>query len=405
MKHFYKIFALLFIATISWGCNDDTNYSMPPAEGTTATKSFATDDGASNIGNRTCGYKAYRLLKDAGPEVGKTLGYQNITDKEYEEIETFTNNLVATCTSDEEKYTTIAKWVHNNVTYSHANNDPYEVFKNRLGVCQGYANLLKVMLHTQDIPCVITNGMLNPYGGHAWNFVYVTNKWIASDPTNNISYSASSYSSNSQYEPWSIDAVLFEDEYCTYNYYEKQLNVCSIKEGHESVSIPYSAGGWIVGMLNPTVQVRWSVKELYIGANIQSFGDAYIGLKNLSTSIERIYVDPDSKYFESYSTGVYDKNKSGDNLVLVASGARHIELKPIEAFDKESQLRDLTFLETITFVPGTKNIGAWAVERCPSLHTVYVAPETTIEENAFTSVASDFKIVRGNYTNIPQIKY
>ena len=90
-------------------------------------------------------------------------------------------------------------------------------------------------------------------------------------------------------------------------------------------------------------------------------------------------------------------------MLVVAPKVTSIELKAIETFDKESKLKNLQNLETITFVQGTKTIGAWTVEYCPNLHTVYVPEETVIEENAFTGVASHFKIVRSNFTNIPEI--
>ncbi len=404
MKHLYTFLTLLSI-TFFASCSDNSNYGIPTDDEPTQTKAFATDDGATDISKRSGGYIAYKLLKDAGIGITDTLGYINITDEQYAEIKKFARELVDGCTTDAQKHDVIFKWITKNIKYEWGDNDPYAVFVNKKGICQGYANLLKVMLHSQNVPCVIVNGMLEPIGGHAWNYVYYNDKWYVSDPTNNFIFSSGSYSANSQYVPKSIDAVLFEDDYCTYTYYEGMLNVRSIKEGHESVSIPYSAGGYKVTMLNPSVKVPESVKEIYIGSNITSFGESIVGLSKYAPSVENLYIDPENEHFESFSAGIYDKNKTGDNLVLVAEGVKHLELKPIVSFDKESKLRNLPSLETLTFTPGTRKIGSWAVENCPKLRIVYAPVETNIDSNAFRGVAPGYIIIRGNFTNIPQIKY
>lgn len=400
MKHFYQLFALLFTATLFLNCNDDSNMGIGSIDEPVATKSFAEDDGSTDLSQRTNGYKVYKLLQAAGPEIGLSLTDVNITNEQYAEIKAFTDELVAGCTTYEEIHNDVHGWLVKNIRYDYGyDQDPYPVFKNRVGICQGYANLMKVMLHTQGVPCVLTNGYI-PAGGHAWCNVYFNDRWYASDPTNNHYFKSSAYSSNSQYNPTSISVPLFEDEYCTYSYYEAQLNVNSIKEGAESVTIPFSAGGFIVSNLNP-VKVAASVKELYVGTNIASFGEGMVGLTKYSV-IENIYIDPESTHFESFSTGVYDK---AGNLKFIAPYAKHLELKPIALFDKECVIKDLPNLETITFVPGTAKIDAWAVERCPKLHTVYMPQETMVNSSAFTGVSGAFRIVRGNYTNIPQIKF
>lgn len=407
MKHFYQLFALLFTATLFLNCNDDSNMGIGSIDEPVATKSFAEDDGSTNLSQRSAGYKSYKLLQAAGPEVGMSLGNISITDEQYAEIKAFTDELVANCVTDEQIHSIVHSWLVNNIQYEHygyVDNNPYPVFKNKKAICQGYANLMKVMLHSQGVPCVLTNGYI-PAGGHAWCNAYFNGTWYASDPTNNHYFKSSAYGSNKHYEPTSIDAVLFEDEFCTYSYYEAQLNVNSIKEGHETVSIPYSAGGFTVSMLSPIINVPTSVKEIYVGANITSFGENIIGLSARSTTIERIHIDPVNTKFESFSTGVYYKDRTGDNLIMVAPGAKHIELKPIALFDKECVIKGLPNLETITFVPGTAKIDAWAVERCPKLHTVYMPQETMVNSSAFTGVSGAFRIIRGNYTNIPQIKF
>lgn len=410
MKNIYKFLSLITIAALCISCSDD-NDKMGLGEidniEQAQTKSFAENDGATNLTKRSAGFKANKLLTVAGPSVGETLGYVNITDAQYAEIKAYADKLVADagCTTDEEKHKVLFDWVYGNIKYEWSDNDPYPVFKNRKGICQGYANLLKVMLHSQGIPCVITNGMLQPFGGHAWLYVYYNSRWYVSDPTNNYYYIGTMYTSNSQYEPTSLDAVLFEDEYCTYDYYEGALNVRSIKPGQEVVSIPFSAGGLMISKVSPTVPVPSTVKEIYIGANINSLGDSYVGLSNLAPSLAGIYVDPSNTTLESFSNVVYNKSESGYTMCFVAPAVRYIELKAIESFDKESLLKNLPNLEQITFVPGTKNIGVWTVENCPSLQVAYVPNETTVANGAFSGVSKYFVMIRGNYTNIPQIKY
>lgn len=404
MKQLYNLFALFFVAAMLWNCSDDSNFGVAAPEEAVVTKSFAQDDGSQDLSQRTTGYIAYKLLSTAGPDVGRSLADVNITDEQYAEIKEFTDKLVEGCTTDVEVHSTVFNWVSNSIDYTWSDNDPYPVFKNKKGICQGYANLLKVMLHTQGVPCVLTNGYMQVNLGHAWCYAYFDKTWYVSDPTNNRYHKAIQYkTAGSDYDPRSLSAVLFEDEYCTYTYNEGALNVQSIKEGCESVSVPFSAGGFVVSSLNPA-KVHESVKELYVGANITSFGEGIVGL-SIYSAVEKIIIDPENKNFESFSAAVYDKNISGNNLVLIAPGAKHLELKAIEVFDKECKLKDLPNIETMTFVPGTKRIDAWAVERCPKLHTVFMPQETVVNSSSFTGVAGSFKIIRGNFTNIPQIKY
>ena len=144
--------------------------------------SFAKDDGSTIYDSPT--KLVADLLTKAGPEIIKGLGYITITEKEYQEIKEFTDQLVKEVKKPFDIYSTIFKWVTTNVEYTNGvNNDPYPVFKNLQGVCQGYANLLSVMLHSQKIYAFIANGILNPVGGHAWNYVYIGGNWYAIDTT------------------------------------------------------------------------------------------------------------------------------------------------------------------------------------------------------------------------------
>lgn len=407
MKKLYTL--ILIIATaMQVSCSDDNKMSIvtPADESENAAlapaHTFPKDDGSTEL-NGINGKKAYDLLVKAGPSVGNTISYIEIASNEYIEIAQYTSNLVKDCKTAEEKYLKIFNWLTSNIKYTYGvSNNAYPVFKSKKGICQGYANLLKVMLHTQNIPCVNVNGTI-PEGGHAWNYVYYNDKWYCSDPTNGIRYAADEYAKRSNFSPTMFEVTLFEDEYCTYGFYEGHLNVNSIKSGNSSVVIPYSAGGFKVTMLNPRTG-SGDVTELYIGTNITTLGENVIGLESGTPMLENIYVDPENSSLESFSNVVYTKNKNNYSIIVAAPATKFIELKPIPSFDKESKIKNLKYLETITFVPGTEKIGDWTVENCPMLHTAYIAPETIVNKNAFKGTAANFQIIRGNFTNIPQIK-
>ncbi|MBO5263314.1 MAG: transglutaminase domain-containing protein [Bacteroidaceae bacterium] len=411
MKQLYTIFTAVAASVISISCSDDNNIgtSMNDIDfATMQTKSFVEEDDSKELSGAINGQIA-TLLNTAGPEIAGTLNRMlPMTDEEYNEIATFTNNLVKNCTTEAETYITIFDWIVANISYEYGyDNEPYPVFKNKKAICQGYSNLLNVMLTSQGIPCINVNGLLLAYpgGGHAWNYVYYNNRWYVSDPTNNMRASLVSYSKYQHLSPTSIDAILFEDECCTYTFYESQLNIHSIKANSTSVSIPYSVKGIKVTSLNPATAISPDIEEIYIGSNIKTLGENFIGLATWAPNLQRVFVDPDNTNLESFSNVVYKKNGTDYSICFIPSAVRHIELKPIANFDKESSIKNLHNLETVTFVPGTASIGAYTVEKCPKLHTAYVANSTSIDESAFTGVAADFKIIRGDYTNIVPVKY
>ena len=84
-----------------------------------------------------------------------------------------------------------------------------------------------------------------------------------------------------------------------------------------------------------------------------------------------------------------------------------VELMPIEVIYKNT-IYDHPGVEAIIFAPGTKRIENWAIENCPNLKVAYVPEDAEVAPNAFGTlgrdVHRDFQIVRGDYTNIPQIK-
>ena len=329
------------------------------------------------------------LLTKTGTEIIKGMGYVQIKDDEYQEIKKFTDELVSGLTSANDVYNKIFKWVSQEVKYSNGvNNDPYPVFKNKQGVCQGYANLLTVMLHSQDIPVLIVNGMLNPYGGHAWNYVY-TDKWYVSDPTNKRHFVMSELSKYTDLVPLELDVDLFEDENFVYDFYEGHLNIREVKKSGNKLVVPFSVQGFQISSFNPDTPLPTNIQEIYIGKNIHTLGESIIGLKNLAPSVKHAYVDPDNPYIESYGQVIYRNSFT----YYVPASAQIIQLKDFKNLEKNI-LTDLSKLETLVVQAGTNKIEAYAIENCPNLKKAYVPNKTTVDADAFYGVHSTFQIIR-----------
>ena len=329
------------------------------------------------------------LLTKTGPEIIKGMGYVQIKDDEYKEIKEFTDNLVNGLTSSDDIYKKIFQWVSSEVKYTNGvNNDPYPVFKNKQGVCQGYANLLTVMLYSQDIPVLIANGLLNPVGGHAWNYVYL-DKWYVSDPTNKGHFLMSELSKYTHLVPLELDADLFEDENFVFDFYEGHLNLRQVKKSDAKLVVPFSTNGFQVTSFNPDTALPTNVQEIYIGKNIKTLGESIIGLNIHAPSVKHAYVDPDNDQMESYGQVIYRNSFT----YYIPASAEIIELKAFSTLEKNI-LTNLSKLETLIVQSGTNKIEAYAIENCPNLKKAYVPAKTTVDTNAFYGVHSTFQIIR-----------
>lgn len=344
-----------------------------------------------------------KLQADYIAEMTDTLGRANITPGQYAEIQEFTEKLVAGLTTQKDKYTRCFNWIVQNVKYEYTDNDPYAVFKNLTGVCQGYANLLFIMLHSIDIPAFVCNGILNPIGGHAWNYVYCDGKWYVSDPTNNGSWILAATSSYSHLLPSSFDVVLAKNNGAWFNYTEYNLNICSVESDDAVFIVPFSALGYQVTSFSPTVPLNPNIKQINIGKNIKSLGEGYIGLSYNAPNVEYVEVDPENTTFASYLGVVYRKNGSEFQLTYIPAAMKCVELMPMETMYKNT-IYNHNGVETLIIAPGTKKIEPWGVEKCPKLKIAYVPEDTEIANNAFAGVHPDFQIIRGDYTNIPEIR-
>ena len=349
---------------------------------------------ALNAGNPAASVRD--LLKKAGVECTNTMGRINITDAQYQEIKTFTDNLVKGLTTQKSIFDKCFEWVRQNVQYGQADNDPYPVFINKIAVCQGYSNLLFVMLHSQGVPVMVVNGMLEPAGGHAWNYVNCDGKWYVSDPTNGPNFDIDDLSSYTggdyRWQPWSMDVVLFKENSCWYNFLDRRLNVCKVTTKADFFVVPYSVNGFKVTSFNPTEALPSNVRELYIGSNIDYFGESNSeGLKRYAPNVEYVYVDEANTEFRSYAGVVY--LDWAPVPVYIPLAMKRLELMPMEVMEKNT-VYNQEGLQEIVIAKGTKNIEAWAVENCPNLKVAYIPESTQVDENAFYSVHKDFRIVR-----------
>ena len=331
--------------------------------------------------------------------IGKIEGYI----EQYAEIKSFTDNLVKDCESQYKVFEACYNWVIENISYDYANNDPYAVFLYRKAVCQGYANLLFIMLHSQGVPAVVCNGILNPIGGHAWNYVCCEGVWYVADPTNSSSFKIENLNSYSHLIPKSLDMVLFKENDCWFDYSNTNLNICNITSKNHSFTVPYSTNGYMVTSLNPLTQISSSIKELYIGKNIKSLGENPIGLSVYAPNLEYVNIDPANPKFASYLGTVYSKDNGDYELVYIPGAMKCVELMPMNTIYKNT-VYEHNAVEVLIVAPGTKSIEAYGVEKCPNLKVAYVPYGVDIADNAFYGVHPDFQIIRGDYTNIPEIR-
>ena len=397
------IFCLFFASFFACGDSQNDTPSLPDGpesptmiEGINAlvnpSASFAKDDGSTIYDSPT--KLVADLLTKAGPEIIKGLGYITITEKEYQEIKEFTDQLVKGVKKPFDIYSTIFKWVTTNVEYTNGvNNNPYPVFKNLQGVCQGYANLLSVMLHSQKIYAFIANGILNPVGGHAWNYVYI-DQWYVSDPTNNGHFLMSDPSSYTHLVPLQLDVNLFEDEKFVFNFYEGHLNIREVKESGKQLIVPFSTNGFQVTSFNPDTELPSNIEEIYIGKNIQTLGESLIGLDIHAPSVKYAFVDTSNQKMESYGQVVYRNAFT----YYVPAAATIIQFKDYDTLGKNI-LKGHNKVETVVIQAGTKKLEAYAFEDCPNLQKAYIPKETIVDNNAFYGVHNNFKIIRGIVKN------
>ncbi len=92
--------------------------------------------------------------------------------------------------SDYDRAKAVHDWVAENIAYNYADasgpevcagtfrNHAEQVFKNKRGICRGYAHLTELMMRTLGIPCVyiVSNN-------HAFNAIFINGEWFLIDTT------------------------------------------------------------------------------------------------------------------------------------------------------------------------------------------------------------------------------
>ena len=408
MKLFYYVLPLFLTGGLFTSCSsEDDELLMSPEKDLPgvnvtfgSTPYFPEKDSSTKLSSASSQTAVYSLLKKTGAGIDTGFASFNITDAQYEEIKKFTDNLVGEETAHSKIYTTIFNWIVANIRYEWGDNDPYAVFTNRHAVCQGYANLLNVMLHTQDIPVINVNGWLDPLGGHAWNYVFYSNKWWVSDPTNNRRFAIDPVDGYSDLIPYSIDIDIFPSEEMVYSFTEKNFNLARVRKSDDMLIVPYSAGGVRITSFSPDSLLPANVREICLGTNIETLGAEFMGLSHYAPNLERVYVDEKNTRLKTHLGVVYQKSNS--KLIYIPSAMPVVELLPVETMGK-NYVYNVSGMEELIIAPGTKRLEAYAVENCPKLRRAYVPEDTEIDAKAFYRVHPDFEIVRGDLTCIPEI--
>lgn len=320
----------------------------------------------------------------------------NIKENEYQEIQKFTLELVNNCKNDEEKMNTIFKWVHENVKYGNANNDPYEVFINRVAVCQGYANLYTVMMDILNIPTILIQG--NTYfGAHAWCLTNIKDNWILIDPTNYIiRYDVKDYDAvytNSYFTPTYIHSILLEDDNYGYTYYDG-VAIIENKTNNKIVTMPDEIYGLQITTFC-TSTLNTNTEELNLNRNIKNI----INNAQNDNVLKKITIDDNNENYSDYNNILYSKDYS--YIVFIPNYIEKVELKPIEILQKGT-LSNLEYIDKIVISEGTKQIQDYCFEKLENLKEVYI-PDSVISigKDAFYNIGSDFTI----YTNTDSIAH
>lgn len=315
----------------------------------------------------------------------------NITDSQYQTIRTFTLDLTKKYSSTKDKITAIYQWakdtslkasVGEDAPADLEDNDPYKVFKEKTGVCQGKANLCKTMLAAIDVPCIIAHGYWEAEG-HAWDFVLCDGKWgivdasmwqISLDDPSDIS---------SHYKTDSLEAVLYEKDGFEFTYYLGGIGAVGYTGNAERLEIPESCNGYPVISIAAESQIYYehsfqdtAAKELVLPATVKYgiYLSDYEIRSFYSKSLESISVDENNPVFASYDGILYSKDYS--RIYSVPAGISEVTLKPMEILEKNT-LTNLSNLRILKIGEGTKELEEDAIENCKHLEKVYIPDSVT----------------------------
>lgn len=418
MKNF-QFLCLLITGALLISCSDESttenfiNNSTHPSMEEIFTRSFAEPDD-SKVLDGTPSEKLKTLFEATGSSVIRTLGTMNITKEQYGEIKTFTDELLKNYHTETAMYRVIFQWVAGNIKYNNYSkpeyysmgNDPYEVFINRVAVCQGYSNLLTVMCHTQGIPAVVVNGYYSNGAydyGHAWAYTCPDGVWTVSDPTNRGTWEMKNLNAYAHLKPMQADADLFSNEMGVYNYFDYTINVKEVHSTENTLTVPYSVGGFVINSFNPSLELPKDIVELYLGQNIITLGESYnIGLLEKGTHLQAVYIDENNPTLMANKGVVYKKNGGNPQLYYIPGGMTFIELLPIKVIEKNTVYNHQS-VEEIYFPEGTERLEDSAIENCPNLKRIYVPTDAVVVKNAVYNCPNFVEVVRGLPSGITNI--
>lgn len=344
-----------------------------------------------------------RLVRAIAPEQALNRDALHLTNEQYAAIAAFTADLVKQHSTTRAKVQAINTWLYRNISHTLADNEAWTVFNTRKGVCQGFANLYKAMLHTLGVPVILVNGQLVGIGGHAWNYVHADGKWYVADPTNNGFWSIDQYELYDSLRPEMADIVIFEDDNFVYNFYEGRLNLWEVKKGESRLVVPFSIRNFRVGTFNPHRPLPDNVKHIYLGSNIRSIGSSIVGLQVHPAQDEAVFVAPGNPSLGSVNGVLYRRERQRlTDLLYIPSRKTSVTLLPIPTVGKNT-IYNLPHLEELVFPPGTKRLEAYAIENCPRLQRLYLPADCEMDENAVYRCSPDLDIQRGDFTSIRRV--
>lgn len=180
------------------------------------------------------------------------------TYKEYskiKEIKAKSKELTKNCKTNRDKVKVIHDWIVTNIKYLEDKTytgypmedgaNPYMVWKNKGGICYGYAQLTQIMLQYVGVPCITVRGLANNgYGlaSHVWNMIYVDGTWKFTDNTFDENYTE-------YYKKISYKYYLMDDEFYAANYITEFIENCLGDLCYYPVPV-YKTEDWHVAYLN-----------------------------------------------------------------------------------------------------------------------------------------------------------
>ena len=205
--------------------------------------------------------------------------------------------------------------------------------------------------------------------------------------------------------PRDADVDLFADDCAVYRYNDYQINVDRVTTTTNPLVLPYSVSGFAIGSFNPMTALPESITDIYIGANVKTFGepsDMRLKISDYGKHLKGVYVDESNPMLLGHKGVVYRKNGDEAQLYYIPGSMSHIEFLPMEKVDKEA-IKDHKGVTQIYFPKGTKTIGAYAIENCPQLERIYIPEDAEISKNALHKCPGDVEIIRGEPSSVKHV--